>query len=194
VPARDAWAESKPWDLIRIMPAWESEPPFSSAHSPIRSSLHLGRRMELYLVIYYMLVWSIVIAVLGIVAFPWGMVAYKIWYGNKPIEEDMRDELFWRSLWAGWPLALSAVIFVVIDHVTVVWLDLPAGPIHLVFFLGFLAWAAAIMMYCFSLEDWFQGLILAVIYLYIPAGLLIFVRRWNPLYDYVLKWLTEPTG
>src|SRR5205807_1178316 len=27
--------ESKPWDLIRIMPAWESEPPHLRAHFPI---------------------------------------------------------------------------------------------------------------------------------------------------------------
>jgi hypothetical protein len=145
---------------------------------------------------YYLLAWSVTVALMGFVIFPWAMLAYKIWHGNKPIDEDLRDELLQRSWFFGWALAGAAVVFVMLDYVIVDddWLGLPAGPMHVVFYLAFLALAGWWMMYFFSLEDFFQGLTLAVIYLYLPTALLLITwgHRWNLLFTYILTWLKDP--
>jgi len=143
-----------------------------------------------------MLAWSVTVAVLGFVTFPWLMVAYKIWHGNKPIDEDLKDELLIRSWFAGWALGAMAIGFVLLDYSATDenWLFLPAGPVHIVLFVGYIALAAWGMMYFFSMEDFFQGLSLAVIYLYVPTALLFLLSLLfdNPLQVYVLKWLVEP--
>ncbi len=201
-------AESKPWDLIRIMPAWESETPVESRISPFvpcerhpRESLRSARGlisviMEIYTFAQHMLAWSTTVAVLGFITFPWAIVAYKIWHGNKAIDDDVRDELLQRSWFAGWALGAAAIVFVLLDYLTAdeAWLGLPAGPMHCVFFVGYLALAGWWMMFFFSMEDYFQGLSLAVIYLYVPAALFFVLSLLfdNPLQVFVLKWLVEP--
>jgi hypothetical protein len=145
---------------------------------------------------YYLLAWTLTVAILGVVTFPWAIPAYKIWHGAKEIDEELRDELLQRSWYFGWALAFAAAAFVVLDYVTVddAWLGLPAGPMHVVFLIGFLALAAWWLMYFFSMEDFFSGLMLAVIYLYLPATLLACTwgHAWNPLFRYVLTWLKDP--
>ena len=154
--------------------------------------------MEIYYSVHNILAWSITVAVLGFVTFPWGILAYKIWHGNKPIDEELSEELLWRSFYAGWPTALVAMLFLFLDYVTAdkEWLDLPAGPVHLVYFVGFLSLVSGWMMYCFSLEDFFQGFILTIIYLYLPMAVLwAFSKLFdNPLLKYVLTWLPRPEG
>src|SRR5690349_12948764 len=100
--------------------------------------------MEIYSFARHMLAWSVTVAVLGFVTFPWAIPAYKIWHGNKPIDEDIKDELLIRSWFAGWALGAVAIVFVVLDYWTAdeAWVGLPAGPMHLVFFIGFVALAA----------------------------------------------------
>ncbi len=146
---------------------------------------------------YYLLAWTLTVAIMGVVLFPWAMPAYKIWHGNKAIDEEFREELLGRSWRAGLALAFAAVVFVLLDYVTTDddWLKLPTGPMHLVFLIGFLALAAWWMFYFFSLEDFFQGLMLATIYLYVPVLVLAVVWwgiRWNPIFTYVLAWLKDP--
>ena len=146
---------------------------------------------------YYVLAWTVTVAILGLVTFPWAMLAFKIWHGNKPIDEDLREDLLRRSWFMGWALAAAAVVCVLLDYVTVNenWLGLPAGPLHIVFLMAFFGVAAWWMMYFFSLEDFFQGMMLATIYLYLPTALLVIIWwgiRWNPLFTYVLGWLKDP--
>jgi hypothetical protein len=145
---------------------------------------------------YYLLAWSVTVALMGLVLFPWAMFAYKIWHGNKPIDDDLREELLKRSWYFGWALAAAAAVFALVDYVLVDadWLGLPAGPMHIILLLSFLALAAWWMMYFFSLEDFFQGLMLALIYLYLPTALLVVTwgHRWNILFTYVLSWLKDP--
>jgi hypothetical protein len=145
---------------------------------------------------YYLLAWTLTVAIMGLVIFPWAMLAFKIWHGNQPIDEELREELLQRSWYCGWALAVAAGVFGVLDYVTTDdgWLKLPPGPMHLVFLIGFLALAAWWMMYFFSLEDFFQGLMLVTIYLYVPALLLAITwgHRWNLLFVYVLTWLKDP--
>jgi hypothetical protein len=146
---------------------------------------------------YYMLAWTVTVAIMGLVTFPWAMLAFKIWHGNKPIDEDLREDLLRRSFFSGWALAGAAALCVLLDYVMVNddWLGLPAGPLHIVFLLSFLGVAAWWMMYFFSLEDFFQGLMLATIYLYLPTALMVIIWwgvRWNPLFTYLLGWLKDP--
>ena len=117
--------------------------------------------------------------------------------GFKPIDEDLRDELLQRSLYFGWVLGITAVIFILLDFDTTDpdWLGLPAGFVHIIYYIAFLAVAAWIAMYFYSIDDYFQGLSMAVIYLYIPAALLYIlwlIVRWNWLFTYVSSWLTVP--
>jgi hypothetical protein len=152
--------------------------------------------MQIYTFAQQMLAWSVTVALFGFVTFPWLIVAYKIWHGNKPIDEDLKDELLIRSWFAGWGLGAASIGFVLLDYAAANenWLYLPAGPVHIVLVLAYLAFAAWAMMYFFSMEDFFSGLSLAVIYLYIPTALLFVVSLLfdNPLQVYVLKWLVEP--
>jgi hypothetical protein len=145
---------------------------------------------------YYVLAWTLTVAVMGIVIFPWAIPAFKIWHGNKPIDEELREELLQRSWYCGWALAGAALIFVVFDYVSASdgWLGLPPGPVHLVVLIAFVALAAWWMMYFFSLEDFFQGLMLTTIYFYVPALLMLVTWgfRWNLLYIYLLSWLKDP--
>jgi hypothetical protein len=156
--------------------------------------------MPLYLFFWNMLAWSITIAVLCPLTIPWAWLSYKIWHGNKPIEEEMDEELWTRSFWASFYMALASVVWLFLDYEAVEWTEFPSGPVHTVFYLSFLALAAYIMLHSFSLEDFFQGLNLAVIYLYIPTG--VFFVLWllirgfltYGLFSYVLSWLKDPAA
>ena len=153
--------------------------------------------MPLYQFFWNMLAWSITIAVLCPLTMPWAWFSYKIWHGNKPIEEEMDEELWTRSFWASFYMALASVVWLFVDYGIVEWTEVPAWLIHMVFYLSFLALAAFIMLHCFSLEDFFQGLNIAVIYLYVPVSVLIvlwWLIKWNPLFTFVLSWLKDPAA
>ena len=67
------------------------------------------------------------------------------------------------------------------------------GPV--VFLLLFVILVSFAMMHFFALEDFFSGLSLTVIYLYMPLAvfaLAYWLIRWNPLVDYVYSWLIKP--
>jgi hypothetical protein len=175
------------------MPAWESE----LLHCRAFSLQRHGLTMAIYDFVRQMLAWSILAAVLGFIGFPWGMVAYKIWHGNKDIDEELSEELLRRSWYFGWALGGIAIAFLFLDFFIVNQFELPPGPIHCVFYIGFLALAGWWALHFFSMEDFFQGLMLAVIYLYLPTFvlyLLWWLLGWNPLFTYVLSWLHQPTA
>ncbi len=143
-----------------------------------------------------MLAWSITVAVLGIVTFPWAIYAYKIWHGNKEIDEELSEELLSRSWYFGWALAFAAVVFTLLDYATITWFELPEGPIHIVYYISFVSLSAWWAIYFFGLEDFIQGLIFATIYLYLPTGILFvlwLIFRWNIVFTYVRSWLPMPT-
>jgi hypothetical protein len=152
--------------------------------------------MELYLFAWKMLAWSITVSVLWPVMFPWAKLAYKVWHGNKPIDDDIGDELWWRSGYASLAMTFTAIGTLLLDYATIDQLGVPAGVVHIVYYLTFLALAACIMHFCYSMEDFFGGLSMAVLYLYIPTALLFVLALLirNPLLEYVLTWLEKPTA
>jgi hypothetical protein len=151
--------------------------------------------MDPYLFIWNMLAWSLAVAGFPPLTIPWGVMAFKIWHGTKPIDEELSDELWSRSWRASVMMFLAAIGFLLLDFVAADWLGLPVGPVHIVFLVVFLAAAAGLMMHYFSMEDFFQGLSMTILYLYIPAALLVplwWLIGWNPLFTYVLSWLVQP--
>ena len=145
---------------------------------------------------YYVLAWTLTVALLGIVLFPWAILAHKIARGGAPIDEELSEEMLQRSWYFGWSLAFFAAVFALLDYIAIddAWFGFPAGPFHIVFLIGFVSLTAWFMMYFFSLEDFFQGLMVAVIYLYVPTVLFVitFGHKWNPLFTYLLTWMKDP--
>jgi hypothetical protein len=148
--------------------------------------------VQVYVFVRALLAWSISVAVLWPVMFPWSRFAYRIWHGTKPIDEELEDELWWRAGYSSSLMFVVAFVMLLLNYATVDQFGVPSGPVHIVYYLVFLTLAAFIMHYCYYMEDFFQGLSLAVIYLYIPVALLFLFGRWNPVYQYVLTWLIEP--
>ncbi len=153
--------------------------------------------MPVYLFVWQLLAWSVTVVAFLPLTIPWGVLAYKIWHGAKEIEEDMSEELWSRSWRANLVLLITSPIFIVLDFVAAVWFELPAELVHIVIWVFFVAFVAWMMMFFFSLEDFFQGLLLTTLHVYLPAVtlmLLWWMTRWNPLFVYVLGWLKEPKG
>ena len=92
---------------------------------------------------------------------------------------------------------VAALLFPVLNYFVNDLVGVPnaVGPIHIIFLLLFVILASFAMMHFYALEDFFQGLSLTVIYLYIPVAvfaLAYWLIRWNPLVDYVYSWLIKP--
>ena len=153
--------------------------------------------MAIYGFVWHLFAWSVFVAVLFPLTIPWAFFSYKIWLGERRLDEDMEEELWPRAWRLCLALFLAAPVFVAVDYVIADQLEFPSGPIHIVFYLGFLSFAAWMMMFFFSLEDFFQGLMLSTIFLYLPAALFFVLSRvitWNPLFTFIVGWLKEPVA
>ena len=75
--------------------------------------------------------------------------------------------------------------FVIVDFLLVASAGFPAGPIHLLVLMGYIPAAAGIFFVFFALEDFFQGLSMFMIYVYLPVLVLYVINAligfWNPL-------------
>src|SRR5688500_382902 len=143
--------------------------------------------MDIYQFFWSALAWTVTVAVLFPINVPMAALAFRIWQGPRR-EDHMETDEFWkRSALAALVIALVSVAFVFIDYVLWAWAELPAGPVHLVVFTGYLAAVVWMMMLFFEVEDFFQGLSLAVIYLYIPVFILWLLNWpigfWEPVVD-----------
>ncbi|MBM3992907.1 MAG: hypothetical protein FJ303_01945 [Planctomycetes bacterium] len=151
---------------------------------------------SLYIFSWNMLAWTLSVSVLFPLTAPWAVYAYKIWHGVKEIREEFEDELWPRGWRASLFFALAAVGITALDYFVIEMLvDLPAGIVHFVLLIGFLGLASGIMIYCFSLEDFFQGLNITVIYLFIPTTIFVilwWIVEWNVLFTFVRSWLKDP--
>jgi hypothetical protein len=186
------------------MPAWESEQHFTQRTSirhlpPASHETHSA--MELYLFVWGTLAWTIAIAALWPLNIPLAWLAYRIWHGNKPIDEEMQDELWRRSSYGAAAIAAAAWSVLVLDYVLASWAELPAGLVHMVLLLSLLSFAAWLMMLFFAMEDFFSGLNILMIYLYLPVFVLWVPDRLlfgasgpNPLVNWFLSWLAKPHG
>jgi hypothetical protein len=150
------------------------------------------------------LAWTVSVAVLCPLTTPMAALAFRIWRETR--ETDVEGSELWiRSFLSSFLLALLSLAFVVVDYCLAELAELPPGPVHLLVFIGFIALSAPVMVYTFSLEDYFQGLSMSVIYLAIPVialfllnGMLGFInsslRFWDPVVGIVKYCLKNPVG
>jgi hypothetical protein len=148
------------------------------------------------------LAWMTTIAILFPVNIPMAALAYRIWRETK--ETDIEGSELWvRAAYASGSLAIMIVAFVALDWLLADKAEFPPGPIHLTIIVGFVALAAYVMVYIFSLEDYFQGLSLVVVYLFLPLLVLFLVnaglglispslRFWDHLVGLANIWLVQP--
>ncbi len=154
--------------------------------------------MELYLFLWGALAWTVTIAALWPVNVPVANLAYRIWSNNKLPPDTEPQEMWVRSTLATLAIGVSAVVMTVVDNLLVDRAELPAGPVHFVIYASLIGLAAWMMMLFFEIEDFFAALGLVVIYFYLPWFVLYVINWllgvWNPLLNYVFRWLREPTG
>lgn len=151
--------------------------------------------VELYLFVRGALAWTVTVAALWPVNIPLAYLAYKIRQGQKP-GDLARNALWWRSVFATLLVAFVTVVFLLLDYLLAEVAGFPAGPIHLVVLTAYIPAAAGIFFVFFALEDFFQGLSMFVIYVYLPVLVLYLLNAmmglWNGPLSYVEGWLKAP--
>jgi hypothetical protein len=150
------------------------------------------------------LAWMATVAIIWPVNAPMAALAYRIWRETK--ETDIEGgELWTRAFLASGVIALLMIGFVLLDWLLADVAEIASGPIHLAVVIGFLALAALFVQYFFSLNDYFEGLSMLVVYLFLPVLALFLLnsllgllnpslRFWDPLVSLVETWLVKPSG
>src|SRR5262249_39919839 len=148
------------------------------------------------------LAWTATIAVVPL-SIPMAALAFRIWRETR--ESDIEGGELWRRAFLAWlALAVSMVGFVALDWILADLAEFPAGPVDLATLVGFLALAAWMMVYFFSLDDYFEGISLVLIYVFLPMIALFLLngflglmhpsmRFWDPLVRLAYVWIVEPT-
>jgi hypothetical protein len=152
--------------------------------------------MELYLFAWGTLAWTVTIAALWPLNVPLAWASYRIWHGNKPLDEETQDELWRRSTYGALAIAAASIAIVVLDYMLWNWAGLPAGLVHMIVLLALLPLATWLVMLFFAVEDFFEAFTLLLLYLYLPVFVLWLpnwlLGVWEPLLDFVKSWLEKP--
>ena len=144
--------------------------------------------MEMYLFVWGTLIWTIAIAALWPVNAPMAVLSYRIWNGTRPIDEEMQEELWRRAIYGSAVLAVAAWAFLVLDYLLASWAELPAGLVHMILLLVLLGVMTWIVMLFFAMEDFFAGLSLLIIYLYLPVFVLWPLNQFLGIFNWLLGW------
>ena len=159
--------------------------------------------MDIFQFVWSTLAWTVTVAALWPLNVPMAALSFRIWRETK--ESDIEGtELWFRAFLASTSLAILTILFVAIDWAIADVAEFPAGPVHLAVLLGLLAAASGIVVYIFSLEDFFQGVSLVIIYLYLPVialwllnallGLInSSLRFWDPILSLASYGLVKPS-
>jgi len=186
------------------MPAWESETAFvlfpSVRNRPDHRAVPTapGRIMEFYSFVRTSLAWIASIALLYPVNVPLLFAAHRIREGRVAEDDENRmenDEVWTRSFLGALVVALLLLAFLFGDLVLADWLGLPAGIIHMVVLITYLAAASFLLMQFFAYDDYFYGLSLLSLYLFLPIFVLLAVNSlvgfWNPVLGFFLNYIKE---
>ncbi len=152
--------------------------------------------MELYNFLRGSLAWAASIAVLWPLNVPLMALAYKVRNGPKPVLLTAGE--FWtRATFAALVIAVLTLVIVGLDYSLAVGADLPAGPVHLVMLVAYVASGMWVLFVFLALDDLMQGVSVFVIYLCLPIGVFfvinLIVPFWQPLVDLAQGWLKEAT-
>jgi hypothetical protein len=157
--------------------------------------------VDFFLFFWSALAWMVTIAVVPL-SLPMAALAFRIW--RETSETDIEGSELWIRASLAWgALALIMVVFVTVDWLLADYAQFPAGPIHLTVFIGFVALAGWVMTYLFSLGDYFEGISLVAIYLFLPMIVLFLLngllgllnkslRFWDPLLNLASDFLVKP--
>lgn len=152
--------------------------------------------MEVYQFLRGSLAWTVTVAGLWPLNIPLAVLAYRIRLGPQPITMP-RKELWWRATFAALIVALITVAMVLVDYYLAENIGFPAGPVHLIVFMSYVPAVVWVFFVFFALEDFFQGLNLFVIYVYLPVLVLFLLNAvvpfWEPFLIVARDWLKEPT-
>jgi hypothetical protein len=156
-----------------------------------------GVPMELYNFLRDTLAWTATIACLWPLNAPWLALAFKIQNGAKPI--DMENDEYWtRSVVTSLVIGLITAGFILIDWVLAGWAELPAGPVHLIVYVGYVPLCVWVLTLFFAMDDLLNGLSLFIIYLYMPTLELLVLNWllgfWTPLLNFFYDWLLPATS
>src|SRR5207302_7961167 len=144
------------------------------------------------------LAWTVTVAAVWPLNVPMAALSFRIWRETE--ESDIEGSELWiRAALASFVVMVVTLVFVAIDYALAELAEFPAGPVHLTILVGLLALACPIMLYVFSLEDFFQGLSMVVIYLFLPALALYLLnamlgllneklRFWDPVVGMPTYW------
>jgi hypothetical protein len=159
--------------------------------------------VDFFQCVWAALAWMVTVTVLPI-GIPMAALAFRVWRETR--ETDIEGSELWTRSFLAWAaLAGIMVAFVAADWLLADQADLPPGLIHLVAFVGYLALVSYVLVYFFSLDDYFEGLSLAAIYVFVPIvvlfllnGMLGFLneslRFWDPLLGFAKYWLKNPSS
>jgi hypothetical protein len=179
------------------MPAWESEThflvPFTfSGQNRVVLRISMRPRVEFYAFLRGTMAWTASIAWLWPLNIPLAALAYKIRQGPNPVDME-KKELWLRSTFAALSVALLTVAAFFADYILAEVIAFPAGPVHLVVFMGYVPLVLWVLLVFFALEDLLQALAVFVLYLYLPVmalyALNAMVHFWDPWLEWVEQWL-----
>jgi hypothetical protein len=150
--------------------------------------------MDIFQFSWAALAWMVSVAACFPLNVPMAALSFRIWRETK--KSDIEGaELWQRAVLVSGALALTCVGFVALDYLLADLAELPAGPIHLVVFVGFVALACWEVLYLFSLNDFFEGLSLVVVYLFLPMIALFLLNGLLGLISESLQfWSNGPVG
>jgi hypothetical protein len=162
-----------------------------------------GAAVDIFQFFWGTLAWTATVAMLFPLNIPMAALAFRIWRETKDTDVE-GSELWIRSALASVGVAVVCAAFLALDFVLADLAEFPAGPIHIIAFVGFFALACWVMAYMFSFEDYFQGVSLTILYLFLPLialfllnGLLGLLnpalRFWDPLVNVAKYCLKDPT-
>jgi hypothetical protein len=206
-----------PRDLIRIMPAWESDRhvkqlfrimsatrcatpiPRTFARGESEWLTPLGGGVEFYQFMRGTLAWTATIACLWPVNGFLMAGAFKVQQGSKSLESlDMDSNEYWtRSFVTALVIGLVTAAFIGLDYVLASpdWADLPAGLVHLVIYLGYVPLIVWILTIFWAMDDLMFGFSMFLLYFYLPIFVLFLLNWligfWNPLLNIAGGFLVE---
>src|SRR5262249_50092432 len=119
--------------------------------------------MELYEFFRGLFAWTVTIAGLWPINVPMLALAFRIQTGTKRLPLTT-EQLWWRSIFGASVVGLVTLLIMFVDYSLADWVGIPAGPVPLVLFGGYVPGASWILFLFFAHAELSDGLGLFVLY------------------------------